>query len=451
MAYGRQALINLPNVEDHIQRVIYRSKQWYELDLLQDIFKRVRTGTAIDVGANIGTHTLFFAKICRLKTISFEPNRPIADVLEENIALNKLEQKVMVHRAAVGDETTKVMVTSGPTNNSGMVRCIKDDHGPVKMVRLDDIVLPSEDVTLIKIDVEGGEIGVLRGAEQLIKRCSPYIYAEAQTPEAKQELDDYMKALDYKPFGIFAKTPVIGYEPVNRPKRVAPVKAATAMTGTVRTATAPKLFEGRISAAIMAHPARAGMIPDLLKMLNSPAEVVLDRFNDRWETGRRSLLAYNPRCSHHLVIQDDTLPCENLIAILDKALDVVPATSPMALYTGRVGAFKKMVLNAVKGDTSWIQMPGLNWGPAVVIPTKGIPELVAFGDKLSLPNYDLRLSRFYESKKIDTWYPYPSLVEHRSSPSLVIGRAANRNALNYLANGADFNVHGGVVFVDLTR
>lgn len=59
-----------------------------------------------------------------------------------------------------------------------------------------------------------------------------------------------------------------------------------------------------LSVAVMAHPARAAFVDELTGLLDRPAKVVWDERQDRWDTGRRAMLAYDPACTHHLVVLD---------------------------------------------------------------------------------------------------------------------------------------------------
>lgn len=60
-----------------------------------------------------------------------------------------------------------------------------------------------------------------------------------------------------------------------------------------------------LSVAIMAHPKREAMVADLLTRLDREVPVVWDQINDRHDTGARAMEAFDPACTHHLVIQDD--------------------------------------------------------------------------------------------------------------------------------------------------
>ena len=71
------------------------------------------------------------------------------------------------------------------------------------------------------------------------------------------------------------------------------------------------------------------------------------------------------------------------------------------------------------------------------MPTRFIPEMIDYYDSIAdVPNYDRRISRFFHLvRKVQTWYTWPSVVEHDSGPSLVSGRGGGRRAHNFA--GAD--------------
>ncbi len=190
-----------------------------------------------------------------------------------------------------------------------------------------------------------------------------------------------------------------------------------------------------LSIALMAHPKRADMVEELLSRLDrSDVRVVWDEKNSRWDTGKRSMLAFDPKCSHHAVIQDDVLVCRDLFAGLTKALAHVPDNVPVCGYVGRVRPLAEQVSWAAHvarvKHASWLTMHTLNWGPLIAVPTYLIPAMIEHCDKLDhIPNYDRRLSRFFElNEGVPTWYTWPSLVDHADGPSLVPGRIGTNRA-----------------------
>lgn len=144
----------------------------------------------LDVGANIGTLTVAFAKRVGIggRVFSFEPQRIPHMLLCANIALTHTLIQASAHNVAVGDsnKTTEVPVIdfNQPFNVGGVrlddsrydaaVRLPKE---PVPQITIDSLELSRVD--LIKIDVETMEAKVLAGARETIARCRPVIFAEA--------------------------------------------------------------------------------------------------------------------------------------------------------------------------------------------------------------------------------------------------------------------------------
>lgn len=189
-----------------------------------------------------------------------------------------------------------------------------------------------------------------------------------------------------------------------------------------------------VSCAVMAHPSRKGMVDELLADLDRPVKVVWDEINDRHDTGIRAVEAYDPSCTHHLVLQDDVVPCRDLLAGVERALTHVPGDVPVSLYVGRVRPFRRAVERAaVQAEgASWITMAGIYWGPAIVLPTAVIDELSPWFRASTIQNYDRRLSKWFKNQGLPCWYTWPSLVDHRGDRSLVRPSTAVRRAHRFL-------------------
>lgn len=187
----------------------------------------------------------------------------------------------------------------------------------------------------------------------------------------------------------------------------------------------------------MAHPNRREWAVELGDELDLP--VVMDRENDRWETGRRALLAYDPAASHHLVVQDDAIPCRDLVAGCE-LIAAAAGARPVSLYTGKVRPHQSTITPAVrrakKRGIRFLAFDGPWWGVAIIVPTADIPELVEWCDaNPQVANYDRRIAKFYRARGVKCWYTVPSLVDHRSvaeNPSLIPGRTGNRRAHYFL-------------------
>ena len=192
-----------------------------------------------------------------------------------------------------------------------------------------------------------------------------------------------------------------------------------------------------LSVAVMAHPKREAMVADLVDRLDRPTVVAWDRCGDRYDTGGRALDAADRSCTHHLVVQDDVVPCRDLVAGAERALRWTPQDVPVSLYVGRVRPFRQRVERAVaRADgASWITMAGIYWGPAVIVPTAVIDDVLEWWPTAEVANYDRRLSRWFEERRLACWYTWPSLVEHRGDESLVTGHTAGRRAHRFAGDG----------------
>lgn len=191
----------------------------------------------------------------------------------------------------------------------------------------------------------------------------------------------------------------------------------------------------------MAHPKRVAMVSDLLERLDRPATVVWDEINDRHDTGARSMAAYDPSCTHHLVIQDDALPCRDVVLSAERLLTYVPEDNPVSLYLGNAQPFRRAVNAAVARaddeDVSFVVMDGIYWGPGIIVPTSTLPDLLAWYETKKakrFANYDNRTSVFYERLQVPCWYPWPSLVDHRGDESIVDAGKRARHAHRFIGD-----------------
>lgn len=210
-----------------------------------------------------------------------------------------------------------------------------------------------------------------------------------------------------------------------------------------------------ISAAIMAHPDRSRFVTELRSKLDRDVPVVWDERNDRWDTGSRAMAVYDPTATHHLVLQDDAVIPHDLLAGLEKALARVPDEAALCLYFGKVKRSRTSIwriINRTRADTSWVVTTHLNWGVGIVLPTRHIKEMLSWANMRSdIANYDIRIGRWLQHNRIPVYYPWPSLVDHRNSPSLVPGRnGRGRRAYAFIGENAsalDFKADGGTIRV----
>lgn len=193
----------------------------------------------------------------------------------------------------------------------------------------------------------------------------------------------------------------------------------------------------KLDVKIMAHEKRAAFIPGLVEQLGiTDDDVIWDRKQDRWDTGRRAWEAIDREADWGCVVQDDALVCRDFIAGMEQALQHVPEACLVSPYVGTrrpmSSRVERAVRDAVDADASFIEMPSLNWGVAILAPTGIIDDMLPWCDRQGYPNYDRRIGRFaIDVMRYDTWCTWPSLVDHREGPSLV-GHGAGRTAHRFI-------------------
>ena len=193
----------------------------------------------------------------------------------------------------------------------------------------------------------------------------------------------------------------------------------------------------RRSAAIMAHPVRQESAEQVQAALDRPTPIIYDENPtpsadklQRWAVGRRCWEAHDPAADWHLVLQDDVLISQNLLAGLERALGELGPEGLVSAYTGTgrpdQSNVRRAIAHADRNGHSWMSTRSLNWGPAIILPTFVIPDMLDWCEdhirrnKPPRSNYDYALGVYARDELgYRTWYTVPSLVEHRDLPSLV--------------------------------
>lgn len=168
----------------------------YEKQKLELVFEWLKTkkdifsSTALDIGANIGNHSLYFASYFS-KCISFEPNPRTFAVLEINA---RLVDNIMPMNLGLSDKkcTAPLYVNFhniGGSSLSGDWNNAVDSTCNIQLDRLDDIIDEKEKIGLLKMDVEGHEWSALKGAEKVIRGNKPIIIFEHNAADKNNDKD----------------------------------------------------------------------------------------------------------------------------------------------------------------------------------------------------------------------------------------------------------------------
>jgi FkbM family methyltransferase len=174
--------------------------QWCEGEM-EALGQIIKPGDVVlDIGANIGTHTIFFSRRVADQgvVVAFEPQRLVFQNLCANVALNALTN-VIAKQQGVGRraETIRLPVINPLQDvNFGALPMRDDPNGePVEVIRIDD--LPIGRCNLIKIDVEGMECDVLEGARESIGKHRPILFVENNTLDRSAAIVALIDSLEY--------------------------------------------------------------------------------------------------------------------------------------------------------------------------------------------------------------------------------------------------------------
>ena len=194
-ANGIDCTLHLPNPNDHIARWMIMRERFYSFKQLDRLAALLGSGLRIvDIGANLGSHSVYFGKIMQASSLtSYEPQIELFEALERNIELNDIT--ATLRPVAVSDENGMQSISNSMDGNSGATSFDFDITGTIPSVRLDDEDLGAID--FIKIDVEGAEPSVIRGALQTIEASKPKILAETLSPNCASDIQALLAPLGY--------------------------------------------------------------------------------------------------------------------------------------------------------------------------------------------------------------------------------------------------------------
>lgn len=192
--------------KDYIAKEIF-SNGLYEQSLLMALKKnfllQITGGTIVDVGANIGNHTVFFANLAS-KVISIEPNPACYYLIRANTIANSCLNVTVLNKAVsettgTADLTFNYQHTGGgtiePTGISQTNEVLK-----VETISLDSLMDQVDNVQCLKIDAEGHEAKIIKGAKNLLKRDAPVVVFEAHSLSALRRIAHLLQEIGYSDF-----------------------------------------------------------------------------------------------------------------------------------------------------------------------------------------------------------------------------------------------------------
>ena len=228
---GRAFYFVFPNAEDHILKSMEETGGFYELQMLRALQTVVSPGDhVVDVGANVGTHAVFFAGAAGCRVTAFEPIPALAALLQENSRINGLDALIEVRAEAVGAQTGRAQVIASNSNNSGATRLAESADGELPLISIDALLDQLAPVQVLKIDVEGMEPAVIRGAGALLARDRPVVACECLNRADFDAVNAQMRTLGYVGCNVFNASPTYLFVPVQDLARRPDLQALIATT-----------------------------------------------------------------------------------------------------------------------------------------------------------------------------------------------------------------------------
>jgi FkbM family methyltransferase len=176
----------------------------YEPESLQTFLKYVKRGDVVfDIGSGIGFYALLAAR-AGATVFTFEPNRESAEAVFNHLRLNRLQERVhLVSQAAFSRNGWLTLQRSDGTSAHHNARVSDESTGPaaaerVPCITLDDFTSSNPAPTFIKMDVEGAESEVLKGAEGLFRRNHPVLLCEVHDEPNAHFVQGWLQQRNYQ-------------------------------------------------------------------------------------------------------------------------------------------------------------------------------------------------------------------------------------------------------------
>jgi len=191
---------HFPNIDTHFQDSVGDYPEtWYQQKPINIALAYVKNfNCVIDVGANIGLHTVRFAQ--KFKNVySFEPVKSNFSCLQKN---TQSLQNVVCYKNGVGEINQSLDIKIPPgANNCGAYSFVDfEDFENTINEKIDIVTIDSYNLVpdLIKIDTQGFEKQVLLGARLTLQKHNPVIIAEAENKKERNVLTNLLEEFGYK-------------------------------------------------------------------------------------------------------------------------------------------------------------------------------------------------------------------------------------------------------------
>lgn len=245
VATGRRAVFSVPSgksgplyllrkQDDLISNCITRTGKWEQAEIDQVLRYVSKASAVVDAGANLGVWSIAFSKACpRGVVFAFEPQLLTFHQLGANLYLNHCTN-VQTFRCALGSPEDVSQSIDTPfyiqedASNNGASRLgrnrptVVESSQQIEMRTLDSF-LEKEfkhcKIDVMKIDVEGHEENLIKGAVEIVRRDLPVLFVECWTGARLQAMQEPLKNLGYSWSRVFVGViPTANYLGIPKPR-----------------------------------------------------------------------------------------------------------------------------------------------------------------------------------------------------------------------------------------
>ncbi len=202
MTMAEGAVLELPQNSSMTWEVAFSGQ--YDAPYLELARRYITPGSLVlDVGASLGLWTVQLARTARsvgAEIWAVEPAPANVRWLERNVTLNSLNQLVQIYPIALGSAPGSLKIKlNDPDGGNAEVAFEEEPGASVVQVRRMDDLPRARSVSFIKLDVEGFELEILRGARQLLEKDHPVVFGEFSRScleERGEDLGAFLRELD---------------------------------------------------------------------------------------------------------------------------------------------------------------------------------------------------------------------------------------------------------------
>jgi FkbM family methyltransferase len=170
----------LVDMNDHVSRQVeafglYEPRQ---IEYFSQLSRDLECDAFLDVGANLGLYSIYFSRYFAIEVIAFEPDTRVRNQLSANLFLNGMDDLVRVEPVALSSKSGTLNFERFDDQNRGRSRVSAQGSALVTSARLDDLIDWSGRRVAVKVDIEGHEQHLLKGAGEFLQRNKVLIQME---------------------------------------------------------------------------------------------------------------------------------------------------------------------------------------------------------------------------------------------------------------------------------